>query len=186
MKTYLTLAVIAGLFMTAPITSAVASAPAMQNPALLVDIGLGNNARSINALLRRSPQIQAEMVELANASHLAGKKTLIIAVGASTKGLGAAGLDVGQETARTEALLSAAKEQGIPVIGVHSGGESRRGELSDQFNERVLRASSVFIVWEEGNRDGFFTRLAEANGVDLRIVPTRLGVGAELDKLFPR
>ena len=185
MKTLLLTAFAAILLMTAPATSAEAATGSVQNPVLLTDVGQGNNAKSIRALLRRSQKVQIEMEELARASHLEGKGTLVIAVGASTKGLGAAGLDIGQEMARLEELLAAAEAANIPVIGVHIGGESRRGELSDVFTTRVVRASKVMIVWDGGNQDGYFTNLAAAHSIDLRIVDNKMAVGSVLESLFP-
>ena len=46
---------------------------------------------------------------------------------------GAAGIDADQELARTDALISAAKEKGIIVLALHTGGSARRGTLSDSF-----------------------------------------------------
>jgi hypothetical protein len=185
MKKSLFLFILPGLFLAAQAARAEAPATvAYENPVLLTDVGQGNNARLISAMLRRSKTVEVEIKELAGADQLDGKKTLIVGVGASTKGLGAAGLDVGQEMRRVDALLAAAKERGIPVIGVHVGGESRRGELSDQFNAQVLRRSDVFIVWKAGDEDGFFTRLARTHEVDLRVVDNRIEIGAIIESLF--
>lgn len=185
MKTLLLSALAVVLLLTAPATSAEAATGSMQNPVLLTDVGQGNNAKSIRALLRRSQKVQFEMAELARAADLAGKGTLVIAVGASTKGLGAAGLDVAQEMARLEELLAAAEAANIPIVAVHIGGESRRGELSDVFTTRVVRASQVVIVWEGGNEDGYFTNLAAAHNLDLRLVDNKMAVGTVLESLFP-
>lgn len=186
MTRFLLLAMVPGLLLPASPVWADGNKITAGNPALLTDVGQGNNAMLIRAMLRRGNVIEFEMNELAGVDKLAGKKSLIIGVGASTKGLGAAGLDVAQEMGRLNALLEAAKKEKIPVIGVHIGGESRRGELSDQFIERVLRESDVFIVWTSGNEDGFFTRVAAEHRIDLRPVKNRLEARSVLESLFAK
>lgn len=156
-------------------------------PVLLVDSGQGNNARLLQALMRRArvDPDKFELNEMATADDLDGFNTLIIGVGASSKGLGAAGINTAQEVERTESIIAAAKERGMKVVGVHMGGDARRGELSDRFNALVYRHSDVFILWDGGNEDGFFTRLAAQHGeVVLRIVEQKTAVGDEMMKLF--
>jgi hypothetical protein len=161
--------------------------PAFSTPLLITDGGQGNNAKLIQAMLRRSP-VSADKVdvkEVATEADLDSAKTLVIGVGASTKGLGAAGLDAAQETSRLERLIAAAKEKRVPIVGIHMGGEPRRGELSDGFNRMVFEGSDVFIVWEGGNADGFFTRLAERGTTRLVVVQKKSDVGTELVNLLP-
>lgn len=153
-------------------------------PLLVTDVGQGNNARLIEAILRRAQGVRFETDALAAKDKLEGVGTLVIGVGASTKGLGAAGLDANQEMERTKALVEAAKEKKIPVIGVHIGGTPRRGELSDGFNDVVMRASSAFIVWKEGDEDGFFSRIAKDLEIPLVVTETKPEVGAALLKLL--
>jgi hypothetical protein len=174
--------------------SAPASAPAADDPAaatcefpaLLVDVGQGNNAKLLQAVMRRNgaPEGSYTLKEVATEADLEGIKTLVIGVGASTKGLGAAGLDVATESARAKALMDAAKKAGIKVVGVHIGGIPRRGELSDTFNAQVLKGSDLFLFSEDGNEDGFFTRLAEAEEVPVLSVETKAQAPDLLKKLF--
>ncbi len=175
-----------GLVSIAPFASAHADTADIrcENPALIVDVGQGNNARLVQAMLRRSDAVQAQLNEMATAADLSDVRTLLIGVGASTKGLGAAGLDVGEERGRMEALLAAAKENDITVVGIHIGGESRRGELSDGFIERVAELSDVFVVWGEGNEDGFFDQLAARYNVPMHLVERRLEISAKIESLF--
>lgn len=166
-----------------------ANIPAFKQPVLVTDIGQGNTARLIEVMLRRAGKVEFKSDPLAKASDLGEAKTLLIGVGGSTKGLGAAGLDANAETARMKALIDAAKKAGIPIIGVHMGGMPRRGELSDAFNRHVFEQSDLFILWEGGNEDGFFTRLNEAKkepsaAPQLVIVEKKPDVGQKIEDCF--
>ena len=74
-----------------------------------------------------------EVSNLATSADLGDAKTLIIVVGGSSKGLGAAGIDADGELARLEELMAGAESAGLSIIAMHTGGEARRGDLSDQF-----------------------------------------------------
>lgn len=160
---------------------------------LVTDVGQGNNAKIIRMLLKKNGIGDFKFLELAAAKDLEGIELMIVGVGASTKGLGAAGLDVEAERQRAESLLAAAKEKSIKTIGVHIGGKPRRGEISDALNELVMVESDIFVAWHDGNEDGFFTRLAKTRLGDdaseaalaelLRIVDNKRDVGLELKKI---
>jgi hypothetical protein len=155
---------------------------------LVTDVGQGNNAKIIRMLLKKNGIREIKFVELATPEDLDGITMMIVGVGASTKGLGAAGLDVEGEAQRAADLLRTARAKSVKVIGVHIGGQARRGEISDMLNELVMKSSDTFIAWKEGDEDGFFTKLAEAKagaGGDtasslLRIVENKSAVGTEL------
>ncbi len=87
-------------------------------------------------------KIDFEYNALATAADLAAKKkedkpykSVIIVTGASLKGMGAAGVSVDDELARTKALIEEARKQGITVIGSHievwrdARKELRRGQF---------------------------------------------------------
>jgi hypothetical protein len=164
--------------------------PEFKQPVFVTDVGQGNTARLVEVMLRRSSNnIEFKSEPLGKPEQMGDAKTLLIGVGGSTKGLGAAGLDAAAETARMTALIDAAKKAGMPVIGVHMGGMPRRGELSDTFNRQVFEKSDLFILWEGGNEDGFFTRLEQAKkdpsaSPKLVIVEKKPEVGQELEKYF--
>ncbi len=92
-------------------------------------------------------------------------KTIFVVAGASSKGLGNAGISIQDELTRTENFLKAAKDSGATVVCVHLGGTARRGDQSDQFAQKVMAFSSYLIVVEAGNQDGLFTSYADANNI---------------------
>ena len=85
-------------------------------------------------------------------------------IGASTKGLGAAGIDMDQETERAKALMKAAREKGVRILTMHVGGEARRGKSTNDLIELVLPESQHLVVVATGNKDKFFTTLAAKRG----------------------
>ena len=97
-------------------------------------------------------------------------KTVIFAIGASLKGMGASGLTVDAEMNRLKKIVDYCKEKGISIIGVHVGGTSKRGAPGSD-NERMIDAvaphTDYLIVTKDGNQDGRFTAIAENKGIPL-------------------
>lgn len=149
-------------------------------PFYITDVGQGNTARMVELMLARLELGEMKRDDTGKAEDLDGYATLIIGVGGSTKGLGAAGLDVNTEMERTRALIAKAKEMEIPIIGVHTGGEPRRGELSDEFNRLVCENSTAFVVWAGGDQDGFFREITEEHEIHFVEVQGRAEVGTAL------
>ena len=106
------------------------------------------------------------------AKHPAGTpyKAVIFAIGASLKGMGASGLTLDSEEARLKKLIEFCKSKKIFVMAVHIGGESKRGPAGSD-NERMIDAvaplADYIVVTKESNKDGRFTKLAQANKVPI-------------------
>ncbi len=153
-------------------------------PALLTAIGQSADFEMVKVLLTRN-NIPFKADNLVKAEGLDGTaKTLVLVVGASTKGLGAAGISADAEIARTKALLKRAKELGMSVITLHVGGASRRGALSDSLIEPCMAVSDYAIVVEGSDQDGLFTKLAEKAKIALAKVARVSLAGAPLAAAF--
>lgn len=101
----------------------------------------------------------------------ADAKTIIIVIGGSSKGLGAAGIDADQELERLNHVITYAKEKELPILAMHIGGAARRGDLSDRFIEPVVAAAKACIVVEEANTaDKLFDTLSEKYGVPMTYI----------------
>ncbi|MFB3852862.1 MAG: DUF6305 family protein [Vicinamibacterales bacterium] len=135
-------------------------APIAEKPALLTSVGQSADIEMAKVLLDRAgvPH-KADAQVKAGALAASGAKTLVVVVGGSTKGLGAAGISTDAEIDRAKALLAEAKRRGMAIIGVHIGGEARRGQLSDRFIEVAVPFCHYVVVVAEGDKDGFITRL---------------------------
>lgn len=134
-----------------------------ETPALITPAGQSADGDIIQTLCTRA-NIAVDLDEDATADDLSGYKTLIFAVGGSSKGLGAAGINSEDELARVQSLITAAQEQGIKIISMHVGGSARRGDLSDEFLADPMRAADAAVVVSSGDTDGVIRGyLAENN-----------------------
>ena len=104
---------------------------------------------------------------LATSADLGDAKTLIVVAGGSSKGLGAAGIDADGELARLTELLDGAKEKGLSIIVMHTGGEARRGDLSDKFITPCFEKADYAIVVAAGDSDGLMSGLCAENGIPM-------------------
>ena len=150
---------------------------------LLTSSGQSPDAFVVKVLLDRA-KIESSYNGLVNVDEIKDIKTLIIVMGGSTKGLGAAGIDEKFELERSTKIIDEAIKQGILVLGIHIGGEGRRGPLSQQFIDLVAPRTKGLIVTEEGNKDGYFSNLSKDKNIPLVVVTTTPEVGGVLQKVF--
>ena len=143
------------------LAAAAETAPAFPAPYLIMSAGQSADAEMVKVMMTKLKIDDYTLNSLATAEDVVNYGTLIVAVGGSSKGLGAAGIDADQELARVSAILDAATEAGVKVLALHIGGSARRGELSDKFIEPVLSKCQACVVVAEGNTDGLFDQLAE-------------------------
>jgi len=136
-------------------------APIAAKPAFVTTVGQSADIEMVKVLLDRSGVPHKDNAQ-AKAGDLApsGAKTLVVVLGGSTKGLGAAGISADAEVDRARALLAEAKKLGMTIIGLHVGGEARRGQLSDRFIQAAAASCQYLIVVADGDKDGLFTKLA--------------------------
>jgi len=81
-------------------------------------------------------------------------KTLVIAIGASLKGMGASGLSVSDEVSRVESIIKYAKEHNMKILTMAIGGEIRRGlpgSPNEVLIDVVTPASDLIVVTEDTN-----------------------------------
>jgi hypothetical protein len=114
-------------------------------------------------------------------------KTVIFAIGASLKGMGASGLTVEAEEARLKKLIDYCRANKIFIIALHLGGESKRGAPGSD-NERMIDAVAPFadylIVTKDGNKDGRFTQIAQQKNIPLSEVDYALNVVDLMKQVF--
>ena len=104
---------------------------------------------------------------LATSADLGDAKTLIIVVGGSSKGLGAAGIDADGELARLTELMDGAEAAGLSIIAMHTGGEARRGDLSDKFITPIFERADYAIVVTSGDEDGLMSGICASKGIPM-------------------
>ncbi len=136
---------------------------AMTNPGQSPEI-------AIVGLLARRANIEITSENFLKPEKLEGVKTLIIILGGSGKGLGAAGVNIDAEVLRAKELIQVAKEKEIKIIGMHLGGKERRGEASMIMINLITPECDYVVVREDGNEDGYFTKLCEQYKVPLTLI----------------
>jgi hypothetical protein len=171
--------------------------PACRTPILLTSCGQSPGPEMLKVILKRL-KLDFELVGLATDKDLRARqeagnpvKALIVVMGASLKGMGAAGISMDDELRRTAALIDEARRRKITVIGAHIEGMKRRsqgaaaGDTTDEQSiDAVAPRSDLLIVNREGNADRRFTGIATEKKIPLIEVEKNLDLLAELEKLF--
>ena len=168
-------------------------------PVLVTSCGQSIGPTTIKVVLQRL-RLAYEIDPLATPETLQAKakagtpyKSLIITMGASLKGMGAAGIEIDDELARAAALIAEAKKQGIKVIGAHIEGMKRRsqgaaaGDTTDEQSiDAVAPHSAILLVLKDGNSDGRFTVISEAKKIPLVEFEKTVDLIPALEKLFTK
>lgn len=175
-------------------TSTQTQMPETQLPVLITSCGQSPGPVMLKVIFQKL-KLDFELNPLATASDLKTKKdagapykSLIIVMGASPKGMGAAGISIDDELNRTEALIEEARRQGITIIGAHIEGMKRRaqgaapGDNSDELSiDAVAPKSDLLIINKEGNADNRFTLIANEKKIPLLEVEKNLDLMTEFE-----
>ena len=162
----------------AEITEAIA-----ETPALLTSVGQSADVNVVDTLMKKA-EIECDLNATVTEDGLDGYKTLILAIGGSSKGLGAAGVDENQELDRVKKVIAKAQENGMTIIALHIGGSARRGTLSDKFIPDPLAAADAAIIVSEGDGDGVMKGILDSNGVAAAYVDNQGGAIEPLKVIF--
>ena len=157
--------------------------PIAESPILLTSVGQSADVEMVKVMMDKGG-LSPETNSLATEADLGDSKTLVLAIGGSSKGLGAAGIDANQELGRVNKLIAAADEKGMTIIALHIGGEARRGDLSDKFVAPSFEKADYAIVVADGNKDGMMTDLASKAGIPMEEVATMADVVEPLKAAF--
>lgn len=176
-----------------------AATPTAELPVVVTSCGQSPGPQRLLFFLRRL-EMEHEFLERATAQDLASRRaagspagSLLIVTGASLKGMGAAGVSVREELARTEALIAEARRQGMPVICAHVEGMARRaqgasaGDNSDEQSiDAVCPNADLMIVREDGDEDRRFTVISEGLQIPLIMFEKNMDLGDVLTRVFGR
>jgi len=172
-------------------------APTAEAPILLTSCGQSPGPERVRFFLNRL-KLEHEFLGQVTAEDLVARqragnpvKTLLIVTGASLKGMGAAGVSMPQELARTAALIQEAKRQGITLVGAHVEGMARRaqgaapGDNSDEMSiDAVMPLSNFMIVRKDGDEDRRFTTISEGRKIPLILFEKNMELGDILTRVF--
>jgi len=191
------LAALIAVSLLVPAAARAQSAVKAEEPVLLASCGQSPGPVMLKVVMQRL-KMGFELNSLASASDLKSKKdagtpykSLVIVMGASLKGMGAAGISIDDELMRTAALIEEARKEGILVIGAHIEGMKRRsqgasaGDTTDEQSiDAVAPNADLLLVNKEGNADGRFTAIAQAKKIPLLEVAKNLDLLVEIQKLY--
>ena len=172
---------------------AAAPAPKAGLPILLTSCGQSQAGPAAFEIFLKGLKLEYVSKMDATAADLAKSpfKSVIIVTGASLKGMGAAGVSIEDELARTKALIAAAKKQNIKIIGAHVEGMKRRaqgaapGDNTDELSiDAVCPFSSLLVVKKEGDEDGRFTTISKDKGIPIILYEKNLDLQNVLKNLF--
>jgi len=198
-KTAASAAVILALVTAVPLTAAAQDeTPTAELPVLIASCGQSPGPSYFNVFLRRlgydytfNTLATAQDLRAGYGEEGVPYQSLIIVTGASLKGMGAAGISIDEELARTEALIEAAEELGVTIIGAHIEGMERRaqnaapGDNSDELSiDTVCPRSDFMIVLKEGDEDERFSIISEDNGIPLILYEMRTELNRVLQNVF--
>jgi len=187
-----------------PLFSSQPEIPKTGLPVLITSCGQSPGPITLKVIFKRikiefKPKAY-EVIELATAEDLKAKmetgtpyKSLIIVMGASLKGMGAAGISIDDELDRTSKLIEEARRQGITIIGAHIEGMKRRaqgatvGDNTDELSiDAVAPNSDLLIIIKEGNTDSRFTIIANEKNIPMIEVEKQLDLLEEFKKIFKK
>lgn len=162
--------------------------PALLEPAVVTTCGQSPGALMVKVMCDEA-KVECEQQDLLKAADLAAGryKTLIVTMGTSLKGMGAAGVNADSEVRRTQAVLAEAHRLKMVIVGVQLEGPSRRTDQTDEASIRaVTPESSLLIIRSDVNGDGYFTKVAADKKIPLILIKEALDVKALLPVLFKK
>lgn len=152
-------------------------------PVLVTSIGQSLDAFQVQLAVKRAG-VPFQYDAHAEPDALADVKTVFLAVGASLKGFGDAGITIKDELARTTHMLDEAKKRNLYIVVLHMGGEERRDALSNQLIELAAPRAHRLIVRPDSDADGLFAKIAKDNNIPLTVIETVVDLREPLKEMF--
>lgn len=192
--------IVFSLILLVPASALLAQPKPLANPpVLLTSCGQSPGPAIIKVVLQKL-NIEFELNPLATAASLQQKKasgqpygSVIIVMGASLKGMGAAGISIEDEIKRISQLIEEARKEGVTLVGAHVEGMKRRsqgasaGDTTDEQSiDAVAPNSQLLLINKDGNSDGRFTAIAQAKNIPLIEVEKNVDLIKELARIYGR
>jgi hypothetical protein len=156
------------------------------SPFLLASAGQSPDATLVK-LASQKEKLTFTYKPAAEAADLAGVRCVVVVMGVSMKGLGAAGVKLPEDLARVDSLIAEAKKKDIPVIGFFAGGAGGRGGR-DSYTDEVIRTVApkvnYLVAVRSADKDGFISGLASAHQVPLSYFNTIMDMGKTIAQMF--
>lgn len=161
--------------------------PAFEEPVLITSGGQSPGALQMMVLAKTGGlEYEFEKDIEPTEEYLEKFKTVIIVVGASGKGLGAAGIDVDTEIERLIELAQISKNQGKDIILAQIEGATRRGESSDKIADSLVEFASFLLIKKDADEDEKFMTISEEKEIPILFFEKTSDVREILKELFAK
>jgi len=175
-----------------------------ETPALITSCGQSPGPTTIKVVMemlkKKNLRLDYDIDPLATPATLQAKakagtpyRSLIIVMGASLKGMGAAGIAIEDELKRASELIAEARKEGVKIIGAHVEGLKRRaqgaaaGDTTDEQSiDAVAPNADILLVYKEGNSDGRFTAISKGKKIPLIEFAQMMDLVPTLEKLYAK
>ena len=156
------------------------------SPFLLTAAGQSPDVLMVKIIAERE-KLDFTHKALAASADLDGMKTLLLVMGVSMKGLGAAGIKLDEEVTRVTQLIEDARAKNMPIIGMFAAGAGGRGgrdQLTDSLLEQVAPQVDYLVVIKTGDKDEFLKGLAEKHQIPLTYMETVVDMTKVVPAIF--
>lgn len=171
------------IFAMMPLSAISSEVPKAQQPAVITSLGQSPDSYAASVLAKRAG-LKIDYSPLLPAGEVSKYKTLIMAVGASLKGFGSAGVNLDTELKRGNEIVKAAKENKVFFVILHSGGEGRREQMSNRLLDSVARKGDFLLVLEDSNKDDYFTKIAQESKIPILLFEHVLKIQEIFKQMF--
>jgi hypothetical protein len=138
-----------------------------EEPVLITPVGQNPDGLMIKVVLGKLG-VKNDYFELASSKDLDNNyRSVVMAVGVSFKGMGAAGLDCNDEINRTRKLVCEAVKEDCPIIFVYLGENPWREKRTGQLVKLIAPHSSYIIIKENSSKDKYFTEIVQEYKISL-------------------
>jgi hypothetical protein len=162
-----------------------ADAPKLQLPAVIISLGQSPDAYTASLLAKRAG-LNLDYENLLEPEHISNYKTVLMAVGASLKGFGSAGVNLDTELERGKKIVETVQANDVYLVLLHTGGEGRREQMSNKLLDAVAGQANLFVVLAASNQDNYFTNLAKEKNIPIIVVKNILDIQKLLKEMFPK
>jgi len=157
------------LWLVCAVSVSGAQVPKFGQPILVTCTGQTPGSLIFMNLLGRAGISNATHDPMVLPSKMGGYKTMVVVMGASLKGLGAAGIDQDEELERDNMIFKKAKDTGVKIVAAHIEGTARRNEIADKFIVPFVPKADFLLILEESNKDGLFTKLSKQHNIPMTV-----------------
>jgi hypothetical protein len=151
-----------------------------KEPVLITSLGQNPDGLMVRVVLSKIG-IENDYLELASDADLNHRyHSVVMAVGVSYKGMGAAGLNYNDEINRTRKLVCEAVKKDCPIILAYFGENPGREKRTHQLIKLVAPRSDYIIAKRNETNDKYFTEISRDNKITLLSVDNL----AQLENIF--